>query len=115
MKKLTLTLSFLIFCGCSHQTTAQKTLPTYEHYRACDLMSLDFVSTMQCGKTTRSSYCLPDKCSQKGNKLVAYYDQLVQSVQMGDLTETEARKLFLKRNNEAEREYIEVMKELNSK
>jgi hypothetical protein len=34
---------------------------------------------------------------------------------MGDLTETEARKLFLKRNNEAEREYIEVMKELNSK
>jgi|TARA_B110000438_G_scaffold80971_1_gene80879 hypothetical protein len=114
MKKIVLILSFSFLFACSHQETKSRTLPTYEHYRACDLMSLDFISTMQCGKTTRNSYCLPDnKCSKKGNKLVAYYDDLVESIQTNQLTELEARNLFLERNNEAEIEYIKVMKELN--
>ena len=77
-------------------------------------MSLDIVSTLQCGKTSRNSYCLPDnRCSEKGNSLVAYYDKLAISISMNQLSEIEARKLFLKRNNEAELEYIEVMHELD--
>ena len=43
---------------------------------------------------------------------MAYYDKLANSVRMNQLSETEARKLFLKRNNEAELEYNVVMHEL---
>ena len=110
MKIILIILSISILTACASQEQKSKTLPTFEHYRACDLMSLDFISSMQCGKTTRNSYCLPDnKCSKKGNKLVAYYDGLVESVQKKKLTELEARKLFLKRNKEAEIEYTKVM------
>ena len=113
MKKMFLTLSSSLLCACSLQGTKPQVLPTFAHYKACDLMSLDIVSTLQCGKTSRNSYCLPDnKCSEKGNSLVAYYDKLAKSVSMNQLSEIEARKLFLKRNNEAELEYIEVMREL---
>ena len=115
-KKLILLLNTTILFACASQDITSQMLPTYEHYRACDLMSLDFISTMQCGKSTRNSYCLPDnKCSKKGNSLVAYYDDLAIEVQTNKLSEIEARKLFLKRNNEAEAEYIQVMKKLNKK
>ena len=115
-KKLILLLNTTILFACASQDITSQTLPTYEHYRACDLMSLDFISTMQCGKSTRNSYCLPDnRRSKKGNSLVAYYDDLAIEVQTNKLSEIEARKLFLKRNNEAEAEYIEVMKKLNKK
>ena len=114
MKIILRILSISILSACASQELKSKTLPTYEHYRACDLMSLDFISSMQCGKTTRNSYCLPDnKCSKKGNKLVAYYDDLVESVQTNKLSELEARNLFLERNNQAEQEYIKVMRELS--
>ena len=114
MKKIYLTLSFGLLCACSLQETKPQVLPTFAHYKNCDLMSLDIVSTLQCGKTSRNSYCLPDnRCSEKGNSLVAYYDKLAKSVSMNQLSEIEARKLFLKRNNEAELEYIEVMHELD--
>ena len=107
-----MSLSFL--CACSHQEIKTRTLPTFEHYRACDLMSLDFISTMQCGKTTRNSYCLPDnKCSKKGNKLVAYYDDLVESVQTNELSELDARNLFFYFFNQAEIENVKGMKELS--
>ena len=43
---------------------------------------------------------------------MAYYDKLANSVRMNQLSEIEARKLFLKRNNEAELEYNVVMHEL---
>ena len=43
---------------------------------------------------------------------MAYYDKLANSVHMNQLSEIEARKLFLKRNNEAELEYNVVMHEL---
>ena len=113
-KKIFLTLSFSLLCACSLQETKPQVLPTFAHYKACDLMSLDIVSTLQCGKTTRNSYCLPDdRCSEKGNSLVAYYDKLAKSISMNQLSEIEARKLFLKRNNEAELEYIKVMQELD--
>ena len=113
MKKIFLTLSFSLLCACSLQETKPQVLPTFAHYKACDLMSLDIVSTLQCGKTSRNSYCLPDnKCSEKGNSLVAYYDKLAKSISMNQLSEIEARKLFLKRNNEAELEYNVVMHEL---
>ena len=39
-----------------------------------------------------------DRCSEKGNSLVAYYDKLAKSISMNQLSETEARELFLKRN-----------------
>ena len=113
-KKIFLTLSYSLLCACSLQETKPQVLPTFAHYKACDLMSLDIVSTLQCGKTSRNSYCLPDnKCSEKGNSLVAYYDKLAITISMNQLSEIEARKLFLKRNNEAELEYIEVMHELD--
>ena len=43
---------------------------------------------------------------------MAYYDKLANSVRMNQLSETEARELFLKRNNEAELEYNVVMHKL---
>ena len=43
---------------------------------------------------------------------MAYYDKLANSVRMNQLSEIEARKLFLKRNNEAELEYNVVMHKL---
>ncbi len=115
LKKLILLLNVTILFACASQDITSQSQPTYEHYRACDLMSLDFISTMQCGKSTRNSYCLPDnKCSRKGNSLVAYYDQLAMAVQTNELSEIEARNLFLKRNNAAEAEYNEVMKKINA-
>jgi hypothetical protein len=83
--------------GCLTTTAA---VPAWEHFDACSDQTA-FHQWAMCGKANREAYCeARGNCSSATNAVLAYVDNLDQSVQRHELSETEARSRWIKFRNE---------------
>ena len=67
----------------------------YSHYLECLDINTEFKEIILCGKEKRLEYCSKlQSCTQKGNRLVYYFDALAEGVENGEITDSSAKILF---------------------
>ncbi len=67
----------------------------YSHYQECLDINTEFKEIILCGKEKRLEYCSKlQSCTQKGNRLVYYFDALAEGVENGEMTDSSAKILF---------------------
>jgi hypothetical protein len=69
----------------------------FEYYDACAVETKSFVTMAECGKKTRNEKCVEtNSCSTLGNAAVQYADALSESVERGEVSDSDARLRWIK-------------------
>jgi hypothetical protein len=96
MKKLLSISALLLLTACSVK-------PAWQHYDECMQEMDNFIEYTACGKERRNTHCQTNNsCSAGGNAIIKYADSLSKSVKSGEISETEAERMWIEFRNKEE-------------